>query len=106
MINIQKTCEAIEARAASENLKIIYTGASNKSDSVYLSIEKPREICAEYGILECFVVHVRISNHFNTTNTFDKLASDFYVNIYREDEIDILINDAFEFLAQCETKEV
>ena len=102
-MNTLKIWAQIEEAASAKSLTVIHTGSSEKSDSVYLSIRKPKEVCSEYGILENYEVHVRISNHFNDTNTIDKLSADFAVNIYDEETAAEDIQSIFDFLENCET---
>ena len=107
MIDIAAIKARIAAVVEANGATIMRTGASEKSDAIYINIRKPKVICQEYGVLESWEVLVRVSNHFNDTNTADRLTADFFVNICDEDQVESSIDVVTDFLASagCETEE-
>lgn len=106
MIGIAAVEAKVQAIVEANGATIMRTGVSEKSDAIYINIRKPKLICEEYGVLESWEVLVRVSNHFNDTNTSDRLSANLFVNIFDEDEIDSLVDVVADFLASaaCETE--
>lgn len=96
-----KITEAVKASGAT----ILHTGASERSDAIYINIRKPKVICKEYGVLESWEILVRVSNHFNDTNTADRLTANLFVNIYEEGAVDEQIEEVAVFLAAATCEE-
>lgn len=107
MIDISAIETRVAAVVEASGARILRTGASEKSDAIYINIRKPKLVSDEYGVLESWAVLVRVSNHFNETNTEDRLTADLFVNIYLEDHVDVFINEVEDFLvnAVCQREE-
>ncbi len=99
MIDIFEIEARIQKIAESSGATLLRTGASEKSDAIYVNIRKPKERSKEYGVLDSWAVLVRVSNHFNDTNTHDRLSADLFLNIYRDDEAEMLLSDLADWLA-------
>lgn len=106
MIDLADVESKIAAIVEANGATILRIGASEKSDAIYINIRKPKLICEIYGVLESWEVLVRVSNHFNDTNTNDRLTADLFVNIYEEADVDSLVNEVADFLvlAACEVE--
>jgi len=101
MIDVYKIEEIITKIVEECGASVLKVGASEKSDSIYINIRKPKEMW-EGRVLESWEALIRVSNHFNDYKTHDRLTADFFANIYDEREIDAHIEDLKDFLSQCE----
>lgn len=102
MIDIKQTEELITQLAAACGARVYQVGYSEKSDSIYINIRKPKEISAEYGVMDDWCALVRVSNHYNHTNTHDSLTADLYLNLSDIADTDDVLDQLREFLTACE----
>lgn len=106
MIDIEKTEERIRGVVAACGARVGRVGASEKSDAIYINIHKPKEVSAEYGVIETYDVLVRVANHDNHTNTHDLLMADLYLNLSDEAATEDIIEQLREFLLGAVCTEV
>lgn len=84
---------------AKHSVELRRVGASNVSESVYYEIRMPKEIDAEYGVMEWHVIDVRISEHTNTRACSD---ADLRVDIYDEAELHNALQDIESYIESAE----
>jgi hypothetical protein len=113
MIDVNATEIAVKRAAESAGGEVWKVGASDKSDAIYINIRKPKTMTAGWNeathawdgapvVDEFWNVLVRVSNHFNDTNTHERIFADLFVNIYEADEAEGLIADVVAFLSSAE----
>lgn len=116
MIDINATEAAVKQAAEAAGAEVWKVGASEKSDAIYINIRKPKTTTAgwneatqawdgEQVVDEYWNVLVRVSNHFNDTNTHERIFADLFVNIYEAGDAEALVSDVAEFLAAAECEE-
>ena len=103
MINVDDAELMVREVAKNCAATVPRVGASEKSDAIYIHIQKPKEVSALWGVMEYWTVIVRVSNHWNDTMTEDRLAADHYINIYEASALAKGIDELREYLeaAQC-----
>ncbi|MDD3757722.1 MAG: hypothetical protein PHN76_06115 [Advenella sp.] len=95
MINVDKAWDILAEKAKELGLKVDL-GASEKSDSMYLVIQKPYHIDPNYGVMENIEMVIRISNHFNDCRgNYGNAHS--YINIQEEYGIKNALLDIEDF---------
>lgn len=101
MINCELSVKKLSEIAIENGGTIRSIGASNLSDALYLNITKPKIIC-DIGVLETWNILIRVSNHYNDTNTSDRLSADLFENYYDQIDFDDICNSLKNFLKNAE----
>lgn len=95
MIDTDKAFDILSNKAKELGLRVDL-GASEKSDSMYLKIDKPYHIDPEYGVMERIELVIRISNHFNNCRG-NYTDAHTYINIQEEYGIKNALLDIEDF---------
>lgn len=74
--------DALLQWAKDNNIDLVRTGASNKSNSLYYVVRRPKDFDPEYGWMDYDTAHIRLGDHFNQTNTDDYLNAIEHFNVY------------------------
>ena len=106
MMDVNKIAQSIEKVLEASGATVRRIGASEKSDALYINATLPKEVCQEYGVLDTYNILIRVSNHYNDTFTDDRMAADFFFNLYDSVDYDDCISDLTEFASECEVEEV
>ncbi len=103
MLDIEKTQDLIVATAKQYGATVGRIGASELSDAIYINLSKPKEISQKYGALEHWHILIRVANHFNTTNTDDKLSADLYLDVSDRVDLEDVLITLKDYLINCRT---
>lgn len=102
MLDIEKVEDIIISTAKECGATIGRIGASELSDAIYINLSKPKEVSQKYGVLDHWHILVRVANHFNSTDTADKLSADLYLDVSDEVDLKDVLAQLREYLHHCE----
>lgn len=102
MIDVDAVRAEVERVVTANGGQVLTVGVSELSDAIYINIRKPKEVLREYGVLDSWAVLVRVSNHFNDTNTHERLTTDLFINICDADLVGQAIDELTDYLIKAE----